>query len=54
MCVAFPNAPSQQMSRKPGLRGLLQLAGEVVSFSWFLLRFLFAGVISTLTSKFRS
>jgi len=52
MCVAFPNAPSQQQSRKPGLRGWLQLLGDVVSFSWFLLKFLFAGVVSTLASKF--
>jgi len=53
MCVAFPNAPSQQQPRKPGLRGWLHLAGEVVSFSWFLLTFLFAGAISALVGKFR-
>lgn len=53
MCVAFPNAPSQQQSRKPGLRGWLQLLGDVVSFSWFLLAFLFAGAISTLAAKCR-
>jgi len=52
MCVAFPNAPSQQPSRKPGLRGWLQLAADLFGFTWFLLRFLFAGVISTLASKF--
>ncbi len=52
MCVAFPNAPSEQQSRKPGLRGWLQLLGDVVSFSWFLLVFLLAGAVSTLAVKF--